>query len=158
MHVSHYHCERPHTLYYNHRHALLFLLLSLSILKKCTPKSAAWHRLWLFEYSKHRNICESPIHPEASNKISSKSDEKQRSYSNFSNRVKIAKFSEIFASRTRNFRFFSTFYSDSEISRWEESNGLCPIEIGRLVLEIWRGEPNRPPPHQLTYILQIAHQ
>ena len=59
-----------------------------------------------FRIFKNRNICESPIHQEASNKISSKSDEKQRSYSNFSNGVKIAKISECFASRTSNFRFF----------------------------------------------------
>ena len=60
-------------------------------------------------FQKNRNVCESTIHQEASYKISSKSDEKQRSYSNFSNGVKIAKFSEIFASRTPNFRLFSTF-------------------------------------------------
>ena len=34
MHLAYrYHCEGPHTLYYNHRHALLFLLLSLIIIK-----------------------------------------------------------------------------------------------------------------------------
>ena len=34
MHVTYrYHCEGPHTLYFNHRHALLFLSLSLSIIK-----------------------------------------------------------------------------------------------------------------------------
>ena len=60
----------------------------------------------IFRILKNRNICESPIHKVASNKISSKSDEKQRSYSNFNNAVKIAKFSEIFASRTPNFRLF----------------------------------------------------
>ena len=54
-------------------------------------------------------MCKSPVHQEASNKISSKSDEKQRSYSNFSNGVKIAKFSEIFASRTPNFLLFRLF-------------------------------------------------
>ena len=156
MHVTYRcHCEGPHTVYYNHRHALLCLSLSLSIIK-CTPKLAAWHRLWFFEYSKNRNIYESPIHQEASSKISSKSDEKQRSYSNFSNGVKIAKFSEIFASRTPNFRLCSTFYDDSESSRWGESNGVCPIEIGRLVLEIWRGGRIAPPPP--VNVLEKAHQ
>ena len=34
MHVTYrYHCERPHTLYYNYRHSLLFLSVSLSIIK-----------------------------------------------------------------------------------------------------------------------------
>ena len=34
MYVTYrYHCEGPHTLYYTHRHALLFLSLSLSIIK-----------------------------------------------------------------------------------------------------------------------------
>ena len=38
MHVTYrYHCEGPHTLYYNHGHALLFLLLSLSMIKN-TPQ------------------------------------------------------------------------------------------------------------------------
>ena len=33
MHVAYrYYCEGPHTLYFNHRHALLFLSLSLSII------------------------------------------------------------------------------------------------------------------------------
>ena len=34
MHATYlYHCEGPHKLYYNHRHALLLLSLSLSIIK-----------------------------------------------------------------------------------------------------------------------------
>ena len=34
MHVTYrYYCEGPHKLYYNHGHALLFLSLSLSIIK-----------------------------------------------------------------------------------------------------------------------------
>ena len=34
MHVPYcYHCKDPHALYYNYRHALLFLSLSLSVIK-----------------------------------------------------------------------------------------------------------------------------
>ena len=148
MHVTYrYHCEGPHTLYYNHRHARLFLSLSLNIeyYKKMHLKVSNLTPPMIFRIFKNRNICESPIHQETSNKFSSKSDKNQRSNSNFSNGVKIAKFSETFASKPPNFRLFSTFYSDSKSLRWEESNGVRPIKIGRLVLEIWGGA-NRPPP------------
>ena len=59
-----------------------------------------------FRNIKKRDKCKSPIHQEASNTISSNSDQKQRKYSIFSNEVKIAKFSKIFASMTPNFRLF----------------------------------------------------
>ena len=76
MHVTYrYQCEGPHTLYYNHRHALLFLSLSLNILKNA-PKISSLTPPMIFRIFQNRNICESPIHQEASNKISSKSDEK----------------------------------------------------------------------------------
>ena len=81
------------------------------------PKISSLTPPMIFLILKNRNICESPIHQEASNKISSKSNEKQRSYSNFSNGMKIANFSEMFALRTPNFRLFSAFYSDSERNR-----------------------------------------
>ena len=157
MHVTYlYHCEGPHTLYYNHRHALLFLSLSLSIIKNA-PQNQHPDTAYDFSNIKKRNICESLIHliyQEASDKISSKSDLKQRSYSNFSNGVKTAKISEICASRTPSFRRFSTFYSDSESSRWEELNSVDPIEIGWLFIEIWRGQLAPPP----VNVLRKAHQ
>ena len=96
MHVAYrYHCEGPHTLYYNHRHALLFLSLSLSVIKNA-PQNQQPDPAYDFRIFKKQEI-------------SSKSCEKQRSYSNFSNGVKIAKFSEIVASRTPNFRLFKLF-------------------------------------------------
>ena len=81
-----YYCEGPHTLYYNHRHALLFLSLSQGIIKNA-PQNQQPDTAYDFSNIKKtgRNMCESPIHQKASNKISSKSGEKQRSYSNFSN-------------------------------------------------------------------------
>ena len=64
----------------------------------------------IFRIFKNRNICESPTHQEASNKISSKSDEKQRSYSNFSDRVKkMRNFRNILLPGHPIFDFF-TFY------------------------------------------------
>ena len=122
------------------------------VYKKCTPKSAAWHRLWFFEYSKNRNTCESSIHQEPSKKLH------QNQTRNKEVKATLAKFSETFASRAPNFILSSTFYSDSESSWWEKWNGFCPIEIGRLVLEIWGG-PNRPPQQLRTvycvYNLQL---
>ena len=53
MHVTYcYHCEIPHTLYYNDRHAFLFLSLSLSIIKNAPQikQLDGWHRLWFLEY------------------------------------------------------------------------------------------------------------
>ena len=74
MHVTYrYHCEGPHTLYYTHRHALLFLSLSLSVINNA-PQNQQPDTAYDFWNIKKRNIFESPILEEASNKISSKSD------------------------------------------------------------------------------------
>ena len=109
MHVTYcYHCEGPHTLYYNDRQALLFLSLSLTIIKNA-PQIQQPDTASDFSNIKKRNIWESPIYQEASAKISSNSDHKQRSYSIFSNEVKIAKFSKIFASCTPKCRRFRLF-------------------------------------------------
>ena len=99
------------------------------------PKISSLTPPMILQILKKRNICESPIHQEASNKISTKSDEKQRSYSIFSNGVKIAKFSEIFASKTPNFRFFRLFIVILKVH--DERNRMAFV-------------PSKPL-HQLTY-------
>ena len=91
--------------------------LSLSITKNA-PQIQQPHTAYDFWNINKPEYCERPIHQEASNKISSKSGQKQRSYSIFSNEVKIAKFSYFFfCIQDPNFRLFSTFYSDFKSSR-----------------------------------------
>ena len=63
-----YHREGPHTLYYNDRHALLFLSLSLSMIQNA-PQIQKPGTAYDFSNIKKLNICESPIHQEASTKV-----------------------------------------------------------------------------------------
>ena len=154
MHLPYcYHREGPHTLYYNDRHAFLFLSLSLNMIKMHSKFSSLTPPM-IFWISKKPEYVWKPYSSKSFKQNFIKIGRKQRSYSNFNKRVKIAKFSEIFASRTPTFRLFY-FYSDSESSRWEKSNGICPIEIGRLVLEIWRRGRIPSPP---VNVLKKAHQ
>ena len=79
--------------------------LSLSIVKM-HPKFSSLQLRMIFQILKKRNICESHIHQEASIKVASQSDYEQRSYNTFSDEIQVAKFSEIFAIRILNFKFF----------------------------------------------------
>ena len=57
MHVTYrYHGEGPHTLYYNHRHALLFLSLSLSIIKNA-PQNQQPDTAYDFSHIQKTGIC-----------------------------------------------------------------------------------------------------
>ena len=61
MHVTYgCHCEGPHTLYYNDWHALLFLSLSLIIIKNA-PQIQQPDTAYDFSNIKKRNIWESLI-------------------------------------------------------------------------------------------------
>ena len=72
--------------------------------------------------------------------------------------MKNAKFLEILALWDPIFGLF-IFFNESESSSSEQSNGVCPNKIGRLVLEIWRGAESPPPtPPPPGNVLQKAHQ
>ena len=102
----------------------------------------------IFEILKNRNRCESPIHQEASNKISSKSDAKQRSYSNFDNGVKSRDFRKFLLPGPPTFDFFRLFIVILNVH--DERNRMAFVSL-KSAGWFSRSEGGESAPHQLTH-------
>ena len=154
MHVTHrYHCEGSHTLYYNHRNALLFLSLSLSIIKNASQNQQPDTTYDFLKIKKKNGIYMKALFIKRL---------QTKCHQNRTRKKEVIAYL-VMEWKSRTFRkcllpgpLIFDFYSDSESSRWGESNGVCPIEIGRLVFEIWRWGAGPPPPP--VNVLQKAHQ